>query len=142
MANDLEDFLRRAAAKRQANVKTQPRPPASPPKHQLTSHPEVIEADVIYEATIVEKAAPTAYDQVAYDETAFEHSDYQHKTFAREGYDQMPAGSSGSSSRGSAASRAETAVTTDELLELLRRPGGVKQAVLLKEILDRPDHRW
>ena len=30
----------------------------------------------------------------------------------------------------------------EDLLRLLRQPGGVQQAILLKEILDRPEHRW
>ncbi len=29
-----------------------------------------------------------------------------------------------------------------DLLKLLRQPGGLQQAILLKEILDRPEHRW
>lgn len=147
MANDLEDFLRRAAAKRRANAKLPPqtRPDVTPPKHQLTSHPDVVEAEVVREVTVAQKAEPTAYDQVAYDESAYEHGDYQHKTFAREGYDKMPTGGSGASPKSdsdSAASKANSEVTADEILALLRRPGGIKQAVLLKEILERPDHRW
>ncbi len=32
--------------------------------------------------------------------------------------------------------------TVDALIESLQRPGGVQQAILLKEILDRPVDRW
>ncbi|TWT76411.1 hypothetical protein CA13_69050 [Planctomycetes bacterium CA13] len=30
----------------------------------------------------------------------------------------------------------------DDLLNLIHRPGGMQQAILLREILDRPEHRW
>ena len=29
-----------------------------------------------------------------------------------------------------------------DLIRLLQQPGGIKQAILLKEILERPEHRW
>jgi hypothetical protein len=29
-----------------------------------------------------------------------------------------------------------------EIIRLLRRPAGIRQAILLREILDRPEHRW
>ncbi len=33
-------------------------------------------------------------------------------------------------------------VTAQSLLNLLRQPGGIQSAILLREILDRPVHRW
>ena len=30
----------------------------------------------------------------------------------------------------------------DQLLDLLQRPGGIEQAMVLREILDRPEDRW
>ena len=29
-----------------------------------------------------------------------------------------------------------------DLLRMLRQPGGIQQAILMREILDRPEHRW
>lgn len=32
--------------------------------------------------------------------------------------------------------------SAEDLVAMLKRPGGVQQALLLREILDRPEHRW
>ena len=30
----------------------------------------------------------------------------------------------------------------EDLIRMLRKPGGIQQAILLREVLDRPEHRW
>ena len=39
-------------------------------------------------------------------------------------------------------SAVETAPLADELLAALRSPAGLRQLILMREVLDRPTHRW
>ena len=51
------------------------------------------------------------------------------------------AAKSGAGQKGSGTAAAISAVTPDDLIRLLSHPQGVRQAILLREILDRPEHR-
>ena len=39
-------------------------------------------------------------------------------------------------------SQQSNGLSAEDLVAMLKRPGGVQQAILLREILDRPEHRW
>jgi len=45
-------------------------------------------------------------------------------------------------SKSSGVAVALTGNKTRDLIKMLRHSGGIQQAILLREILDRPEHRW
>ena len=48
----------------------------------------------------------------------------------------------GEPQRGPAAAAAATRVQVDDLVRLLRNPATIRQAILLREVIDRPVERW
>ena len=160
MSGDLEDFLKRAAARRQAKTtqqqatQQQAPPKRVPPQYSDSrternphSGPvdEVVEAEVV-SASVVEdvvmaqpvtqqkssNAAAGKPDRVARRAKAKAEAKAE-REFASQAYDQAPATTGSQPSAGFSA---------ENLIEMLKRPEGVQQAILLREILDRPEHRW
>ncbi|TWU21466.1 hypothetical protein Pla52o_36520 [Novipirellula galeiformis] len=148
MAGDLEDFLRRAAQRRQANAGGQPAAPrpAAPQKPQRpqysNSRTERISRDVedeIYVAEVVEeKPSPWQERQRKIEEA--KRAAKEAESVAALALAKVKA-----SNRSAAPPAPEVKMTGDvagDLLRLLQSPEGIQQAVLLREILERPVDRW
>jgi hypothetical protein len=146
MAGDLEDFLRRAAQRRQQKAQQQKQQQAAPTRGEPPQYSDrrteritrPVELDEpVLTAEIVEDDLSAHIAQLHRAEQA-SHAAKQAKLKAQR--------SKLSSGKGKAESRTAKAgssgVPARDLIHLLRRPGGVQQAILLREILDRPEHRW
>ena len=149
MSGDLEDFLRRAAQRRQAKSAQQPQPQARRPKPQYSNRDteRVVDAVIVDEPmmaeVVAEDSSPLAAQQghlqesrkaaaLAQAEAAKQMSQIKGRRQAKG----RPAAGTGPSSL------ALSGVTSEDLVRLLSSPQGIKQAILLREILDRPEHRW
>lgn len=153
MAGDLEDFLRRAAERRKAKEGGgggQPqRPPQQPaarpaqgppdrpqqrPQQQRQRPPE---PEPVLVAEVVEIPDPfqVRREQIAEAKAAAEKA----KAAAAKQASQLPATASG---KAKPAPIESTGNVAKDLIQMLRRPGGISQAILLREILERPEHRW
>ena len=149
MSSDLEDFLRRAAQRRQANA---PPAQAAPVKRsrpeytnrqseRLTSHP-MDDADDIPVAAIV---VDDEHDEDPY---AMQRKRIAAAKAAAEKEATKAAATLAKlqQSKASGSSTASSSVSTGNMVEDIKRmiqaPGGMQQAMILKEILDRPEHRW
>ena len=177
MSSDLEDFLRRAAARRQQNEAAKKpaadgrptQPPASPsqlerrptqpasrtqPPPQRT-RPEYTDARSERSVRPVEDpfeyptgelvdALPLGHNRAA-GEHRIGKSDPQPVT--------PQSANSQSSNQGSVApvtdegpkahsSNAPTSKTIAELIQTLKTPDGIRSAILVREIIDRPEYRW
>lgn len=144
MSGDLEDFLRRAAQRRQA--KTAPQRSASPPgrknspqysnrRTERTVRPA--EADEILVAELVEDEEESLAARARRVQAA--------KKAAAEAEAQLAVQQSRGASQAAGASPGNVVLSgnpAQDLIRLLRQPTGIQQAILLKEILDRPEHRW
>ena len=148
MSGDLEDFLRRAAQRRQAKAAQSAQPAAKPRQRPQYSNSRTervarnVESnqvrDEILVAEVVEDDIATKRDQLEAkrERQRAETAADQAKTAAtRSATNRSPASSDASSA-------ALSSQAGMDLLAALRSPGGVRQAILLKEILDRPTHRW
>jgi hypothetical protein len=144
MSNDLEDFLRRAAQRRQEKAAATPtaRPvaPLRPEYAQAQSERQprqrvVEDDDEPVDAIIVEESEnPYGIHAIS---RVVEKID-QPASHALSGN----ASSSTTSSRTSVVTGGTSPSTVNDLIRLLSGPGGMQQAILLREILDRPEHRW
>lgn len=169
MSGDLEDFLLRAARRRQDKVNEdqsrEARADALRTKQQVQSQysdrrserrvqldvDDVMEAEVIesgiVEAEIVQTTKTTAGGLIGVSNSTKGQQSIgvEASSIALSG-DRSPRQERavGSHSSNRSASRGEQAdpLNSLELVELLGKPGGVHQALLLKEIIDRPTHRW
>ena len=147
MSGDLEDFLRRAAQRRQAKAAQANQPTATPRKRpqysnsrteRVTRTVETQATEEVLVAEVVDHPSPNQYDRR---ETGTEQQQAKTaKTQAEAAASRSATGKS--STKSDAASSALNSQAGVELLDALRSPGGVRQAILLREILDRPTHRW
>ena len=144
MSGDLEDFLKRAAQRRQAKAaQAQQQQPAQrqPPQYSDRRTERVVRAaepEEILTAEIVEEEDPNSFAarlrRVEEAKRAAEKVQAEVAKKIRRG--------KRTRSSGAAVASAVTGQPADSLVALLRRPGGMKQAILLREIFDRPEHRW
>lgn len=142
MSGDLEDFLRRAAQRRQAKAAQQQQPaqqqrPRSRPQYSDSRTERIVQA--------VDDDIPVA--EVVEDDTSSLAARRRRLEQSKKAAEQAEAAKRVRSAKPSA--RPATAATiplagsaAQDLLRILRQPGGIKQAILLREILDRPEHRW
>ena len=154
MSGDLEDFLRRAAARRQTKSGSQPQranqpQPRAGADHQGTRRREYTDrrqervpqaADVADEpitAEIVSDELESLSEQRRRIEAAKERAEkIRQQTSeklppaARSSQSEVPTGTG------------FTGNAAEDLLRMLRHPSGLRQAILLREVLDRPEHRW
>ena len=154
MSGDLEDFLRRAAARRQTKSPTQPQR-ASQPKprgqadQQGTRRREYTDrrqervpqtADVADEpitAEVVSDEIESLSDQRRRIKAATEQAEkIRQQTEEKLPQQARPSRSEAPTGTGSTSNAAE------DLLGMLRHPSGLRTAFLLREVLDRPEHRW
>ncbi len=149
MPSDLEDFLRRAAQRRQTNA-----PPAQAAPTQrtrpeytnrqserLTSHPMDDSDDIPVAAIVLDdehEEDPYAMQRkrIAAAKAAAEKE--AAKAAAALAKLQQSKASGGSP----ASSFTSTGNMVEDIKRMIQAPGGMQQAMILKEILDRPEHRW
>ena len=175
MSGDLEDFLKRAAERRQAKATQQKQstpqkrvpPQYSDRRTERAPRPlpddEVVEAEVV-EAQVVSAsstenvvlAQAVAENQVSAKQASRSVRRKAAKTnaaapsrLAREAKANSKGGSDDNSnsmpysqSTATKGSQQSNGLSAEDLVAMLKRPGGVQQAILLREILDRPEHRW
>ena len=165
MAGDLEEFLRRAAQRRAQKAQAAGAPPQRQPPQYTDSRTErvarpveddvviaeVVTAEVVSdpyepgaehqrEATRAKKQAARARAQHARKLEAAEQKSRDKKAAAKSAAKQKA--SDDAKARSDARRLADSENLVQDLLSLIRKPGGIQQAVLLREIMDRPDHRW
>lgn len=168
MAGDLEDFLRRAAQRRQAKaaqnrggagrVPGQPGPgqpgpgqlgpgqlgPASGAGGSARPRPEysnrktermvaASDADEVLVAEVVEDEVASIVARKRRLEAAEQAKAAVAKKEAQRNDPNCAYSGEGVVLSGNA---------SQDLIKLLSQPGGIRQAILLREILDRPEHRW
>lgn len=148
MAGDLEDFLRRAAARRQQKAmqekqKAQQQQPRVPPQYSDSRTERVARPVEPVDEVLVANVVEDSNDSYAAQLQRIEDTKRAAAAAQREA--KRTAGET--AQRASRKSGRSTVVTetgspTSDLINMLKRPGGVRKAILLREILDRPIHRW
>ena len=141
MPGDLEEFLKRAAARRQAKEQQQqaaaPRPTQRPQysdrrRERVVRPPEVVEPILV--AEVVEVPDSMAQRRHAIEEAKRKAKEAEAEAAKKLAKLKKSAGKSTTS---------DVTLTGDaraDILRLLKQPGGIKQAILLREILERP--KW
>ncbi|TWU46019.1 hypothetical protein Q31b_11970 [Novipirellula aureliae] len=180
MAGDLEDFLRRAAQRRQAKAgggnapaggrTQQPQRPQSQqpqrqtpqrqtPQRQKPQRQKPQRQKPQYSNSRTERVARPVDEEIVVAEVV-EDVDSQWNQRRRKIEDAKRAAKQAEQEAAQAFSKLKspagtqalpasknenskvTGFTIEDLVQVLHRPGGMQQAVLLREILDRPEHRW
>jgi len=142
MAGDLEDFLRRAASRRQQKAVEQQQAPqqrrrqpeySDSRSERISREPDepVLTAEIIAEdpkshAARLHRAEEAKRTAVKAKKQAKKSAEQARQRAARKR--PVALGSTGKPAQ--------------DLVNLLKQPGGIQQAILLREILDRPEHRW
>jgi len=148
MAGDLEDFLRRAAQRRQQKSAGQQQPAAparrkpqySDSRTERNPRPAPAGEPVIT-AEIIQDVAEASTNRSA-------NAPQQRAEAAKRAADQAKANVAAaikSAGNKSATQSSRSDIPHNPLVALVRqlqRPGGIQQAILMREILDRPEHRW
>jgi hypothetical protein len=141
MAGDLEEFLRRAAARRQQQTSVQkPQPVAprrEPPQYSDSRTERIVRSEpepVLLAAEVVENSHNSYAAQLQQIDDARRAAAAAERKAAQAARNAAEVVRSASATTGANAAQ--------ELIRLIRRPGGIQQAILLREILDRPEHRW
>jgi hypothetical protein len=140
MSGDLEDFLRRAAQRRQAKAaQTQQPPQRQRPQYSdhKTERVARIPEDEILTAEIVEDDSNSFAARLQRVEEAKQAAKKAEAAAA-----EKLKKAHGGRSRASIATAAPSGHPAQDLIRMLQQPGGIQQAILLREILDRPKHRW
>lgn len=141
MSGDLEDFLRRAAQRRQAKSAQQQQPPARQrPQYSDRSRERVVDA-IVVEEPIMTEVIDDNHDSLTERRKRLERS-RQAAAEAEAQAAQALKKVQGGGSRTGSTNVSLSGVPARDLVRLLRLPGGISQAILLREILDRPEHRW
>lgn len=143
MSGDLEDFLRRAAQRRQAKAaqqqqQQQPQQRRQPPQYSDRRRERVVRAEPVDEvltAEIVEE------NSIAARMRHLEESKQAAAQAEAEAKQKLAKVQKGRRSA-AAAVAVSTGNPTFDLIQSLRTSNGIRQAILLREILDRPEHRW
>jgi len=165
MAGDIEDFLRRAAQRRA------PQPPASaiPPGMQMLGDDDVIDADIV-DADIVEDPGILSGHDVGDHVTRHintsdfgermshmgedvDRADDRMESHLHEYFEHALGDLGGATSRASNSTLDDDnapqdpidpkkAKTKFNIRQLLRSPSSIRDAIVLSEILRKPDFRW
>ncbi len=160
MADNLEDFLRRAAERRQAKSGQRPAAPpaAAPVRPEYTNS----RTERVPKAELVDEVPLQAIllDESDLAETVPQHvlthqverARMQKARKQKKGVGTVkpveppPAvksvGETTATANTSGYTGAPSPDAVAQLLQLIKRPGGLTQAILMNEILTRPEHRW
>lgn len=164
MSGDLEDFLKRAAERRQAKAAQQQAPPKRVPPQYSDSRTErvprpaptdeIVEAQIVsasvVEDVVVAETVPVAQKRSGKAKSARRQKNAKKGAASRQtrsGPEEPNANTESKSTpyeedQEMTGNRQSTGSSAENLIEMLKRPRGVQQAFLLREILDRPEHRW
>lgn len=177
MSGDIEDFLKRAAQRRQARQGSQPPPPPPPrprPEYSNARNERITRAqdEDDIEPALLEEPLAQRLQELKRKQLAAQTAQTAKRRGSAERRDQSPARDQrGNAERGtlkqsSAAKRAAASpkqaspptsvaaataqaaaapvetTPVEELMRLLQTPQGLRNAFLMREILDRPEHRW
>jgi len=149
MAGDLEDFLRRAAVRRQQKAAQQQQAPQRRPEQPQYSdsrtervsrdrdrEPEepVLTAEIVADDPVSHLAQLHRAEEAK--RAAVKAKRQAKKSAERNRQKQAKKGS------GTPLTQGSTGKPAQDLVNLIKQPGGIQQAILLREILDRPVHRW
>jgi hypothetical protein len=144
MSGDLEDFLRRAAQRRQAKAAQQQQQQPTPRQRPQYSNRQTErrvrseQPEEVLTAEIVEED-PNSYSART---KRVEEAKRAAKKAEAEVAEALRKAGGARASKASSVTVALTGQPTLDLLAMLRQPVGIQQAILLREILDRPEHRW
>lgn len=146
MSGDLEDFLRRAAERRRAKAgSAAPNPPRRPRPEYTDSRRERVTEPIEVAEIVDDPIEVGSGDDVGRTLAAQRKRIREAEQRAAKIRAQTKKALSGikPASRGSQPPPAIAVPTSaDDLIQLLTQPGGLGQAILIKEILERPEHRW
>lgn len=155
MSGDLEEFLRRAAQRRRERAaqhqaqqpKPRPRPEytdrraerAATAQYDQATEDAPLIAEVVDKEDVAETIAQvrSAVQSQSRQPAPSRQSDVSPQKTSP----QKPAPAAVQIAD-EVASLPQAEVTPEELMAWLRNPAGLKQAILIREILDRPTHRW
>ena len=160
MAGDLEDFLRRAAARRQAKAGQAAAPAQPQPQQQQqqsraqrarqeytnrNTERQVRQEDIVVAEVVEEDPFAARRQKIANAKKLAAKARAQ----ANKAENKQKAAKASAKQAAKSASKSKSAAKVgpelggapiDDLLKLIRQPNGIQQAVLLREILDRP--KW
>ena len=155
MADDLEAFLRQAAQQRVQRQKqtTQRASSQGQPiqRRPIERRPEpdlIIEPEVVVERTLVDRLNTDDISDHA-DHLGSEHlgenvgfADERMEAHLHDQFDHQIGTLAQSDAPGSQGDTDEAIVRAADLIQMLKDPTSIRQAVLLSEILCPPTHRW
>jgi predicted DNA binding protein len=144
MSGDLEDFLRRAAQRRQAKAAqhSEPAPRRQPPQYSDSRSERLVQAretDEVLTAEVVQDDSSSIAARMRRIEEAKQAAK---KAEAEAAKKLAKVRGKGIRSKSPSVAVAMPENQTQSLIRMLRDSGGIRQAILLREILDRPEHRW
>jgi hypothetical protein len=162
MADDLEAFLRQAAQRRAQRKKPAPEPPGQaprpapqrqqPPRRQPPAarppegDPDLVDAEMVFDVSADEELGIDTTDFAQRAEHLGEEvglADDQLETHLHERFDhQMGQLRGGLGSLGSLDDTKTETPPAENIAALLVRPQSLRKAVILSEVLNRPEHRW
>lgn len=131
MPDDVEDFLRRAAQRRRAGAAAK-REAAKPVRRV---RPQYSNSRTERQVGLVDDAEEILMAEVVPDDTVSTSS------YSARSVDQAIAAPGGSNANQPGPDQAAETLLA-ELSRALQSPKGIRQAILMREILDRPEHRW
>lgn len=165
MAGDIEDFLRRAAQRREqkpAPVQRQPAPQQPAPRQpqrlvepEIVEEIQIIEPDILRGETVAEHVSghiQTAgfEERLSHLGEDVDHSDdrmeaHLHDVFEHD-LGQLGAKTSiaeeSTLDDDSPPPKGPARLSTADVLAMLSQPDSIRQAIILTEILNRPEDRW
>lgn len=167
MSDEIDEFIRRAAEKRrQAQGQRKPArpapiaPPAPPPTPVRRLAPEIVEAEIIEDvsAHVARSVNAAAFDQHAaglLDDDVDQADErvearlqrtFDHKLGRLSQIDSTEKGSAPTTRSATDAAAQVTTADANPMLSFLVKsfgsPQSIRQAVILSDILTRPEHRW
>ena len=153
MADDIEEFLRRAAQRRKQKANQSAEPPRRPKPEYSNARTErqveVIEADVVEAKVIEEPSIGSLSSRHLRDSHLAEKvslADDKMDEHIHQVFDHQVGGlASSSQSDRMPDETADDKVPenyVDALVGMLSSSTGLQQAILVREIFDRPTHRW
>ena len=145
MSGDLEDFLKRAAQRRaqkqqqQGGMSRPSAPPRRSPEYTDSRQERQIRQQVEQPIPVAEPIEPI--DPLAEKRRKLKEAKRRAKE-ARESISAHQRRSEPEIIEDASAMILQGGNPAEQLLDLIQRPGGIQQAFLLREILDRPEDRW
>ncbi len=140
MSGDIEEFLRRAAARR-ARRKVRE-------EIVIEDEPQVVQGEPVAESVaehVAERIGTRKFDRsiASMTESRIEHADEDLEMRLAEKFEhRVGTLASGDAMVEEASQRVQETSVASDIAELLSKPQNVRQAIILSEILNPPQHRW